>query len=291
MPIRCAFAESVCNGPRDYRVRLPHPKLPAPDDRTVHDVRAELSSRANPKAANQFVAARNEFANVFGDLARGKRNWQLVAFALSGVLIALAIANLRLVTTARVVPYIVQQDRLGQIVAVGTAERMIAPEQRLIASQLAQFIRAVRTVLPATAGAAQGEMIRRAYAFAAPEAVAFLNQHFADARNDPRALGLRLTRQVQVTGVLVVPKSDVWRIRWEEIERPSQLGGLTRTTEWEGYFAVKLIPPANTERIEDNPLGIYITSISWTQLAESSSPAAEGHPAAVDSTHDRGAGS
>ena len=272
-------------------MRLRHPDLRQPNEQIAHDLRPELSPRADPKAVNQFVAARNEFANVFGDLARGKRNWQLVAFALSGVLVVLAIANVRLVTTARVVPYIVQQDRLGQIVAVGAAERMIAPEQRLIASQLAQFIRAVRTVLPATAAAAQSEMIRRAYAFTAPEAAAFLNQHFTDPRNDPRALGLRLTREIQVTGILVVPKSEVWRVRWAEVERPTQPGGRTRTTDWEGYLAVKLVPPANTERIEDNPLGIYITSISWTQLAESTARANEDHSPVADSTHDRGAGS
>jgi len=246
-------------------------------------------AREEQSIQNQFVAARTEFSNAFGDLARAKRNWQLVAFALVLVLLALGMANLRLVTTARVVPYIVQQDKLGQIVALGAAERMISPDQRLIASQVAQFIRAVRTVVPATASAAQGEMIRRAYSFAAPEAAAFLNQHFGDSHNDPRVLGSRLTRQVQVTGILAVPKSDVWRVRWEEIERPTQPGGLTRHTDWEGYFTVRLVPPVNAETIQDNPLGIYVTSISWTQLAESAAPANEKDSAAPDSAHDRGA--
>ena len=256
-------------------------------------LRADAEAPVRPaeiSQPNQFIAARHEFMNAFGDLARGKRNWQLIAFALGLALIVLAFANLRLVTTARVIPYIVQQDKLGQIVAVGAAERMITPDQRLVASQLAQFIRTVRTVLPAAAGTAQGEMIRRAYAFAAPEAAAFLNQHFGDSNNDPRVLGARMTRQVQVTGILAVPKSDVWRVRWEELERPSQPGGLTRHTEWEGYFTVRLVPPVNAETIQDNPLGMYVTSISWTQLAESAAPTGANDPSAMDSAHGRGAG-
>src|SRR5260370_1885397 len=37
-----------------------------------------------PLEANPFVAARNEFTNAFGDLAKGKPNWQVIAHALPG---------------------------------------------------------------------------------------------------------------------------------------------------------------------------------------------------------------
>src|SRR5205807_3261182 len=56
-----------------------------------------------------------------------------------------------LAASSRVVPYVVQVDRLGQVVTVGAADELKRPDQRLIASQLAQFVRAIRTVLPAAA--------------------------------------------------------------------------------------------------------------------------------------------
>src|SRR5438132_9922657 len=59
---------------------------------------------------NPFLAARHEFMNAFGDLARGKRNWQLIAYALAGLLALLAIADLRLAASSRVVPYVVRVD-------------------------------------------------------------------------------------------------------------------------------------------------------------------------------------
>jgi type IV secretion system protein VirB5 len=242
---------------------------------------------------NHIIAARNEFSNVFGDLAKAKRNWQLIAFALMALLSMVTLSYVRLASSSRVVPYVVQVDRLSQVSSVGSAEKLVAPDQRLVTSQLAQFIRAVRTVLPAAAAAGQADMIRRGYAFVAPEAAGFLNDYFANPRNDPRLLGTRLTRQIDVTGILPVPNSQVWRLQWTELERSTQPGGPARTTAWEGYATVKIIPPNSTETIQDNPLGVYVTTVNWTQVGEKVSDSPDN---TVDSTtagpatsHDSGA--
>ena len=182
-----------------------------PADYVAADNRAG-TRLATSGQVNHIIAARNEFANAFGDIAKGKRNWQIMAFALAGTLAVVTLAYVRLASSSRVVPYVVEVDRLGQIMAVGTAEQMAMPDQRLMASQLAQFIRAIRTVLPAAAAAGQAEIIRSGYAFVAPEAAGFLNDYFANPRNDPRLLGMRLTRQVDVAGVLRVPNAVASRL-------------------------------------------------------------------------------
>jgi type IV secretion system protein VirB5 len=246
---------------------------------------------SDTSTANRLITARNEFANAFGDLAKGKRNWQLMAFALTGLLAIVTLAYVRLAAASRVVPYVVAVDRLGQVVAVGTAEELKSPDERLVTSQLAHFVRSIRTVLPAAAAAAQAELVKRGYAFVAPDAAGFLNEHFANPRHDPRVLGTRLTRQVDVASVLRVPNSDVWRLQWTETERPTQLGGPARTTAWEGYVTVKMIPPATAETIQDNPLGLYVTSVSWTQVSDSapSTEAADVEPGMADLRPDSGA--
>ncbi len=241
---------------------------------------ARSDGRATGPAApadSPFLAARTEFTNAFGDLARGKRNWQLMAFGLGGLLALVTVAYVRLAASARVVPDVVQVDRLGQVVAVGRADAVQRPDERLIASELAQFVRAIRTVLPAAAAAAQGEFLRRGYAFAAPGAAAFLNAYFAQPTHDPRILGLRLSRQVDVASVLRVPNSDVWQLRWTETERSTEPGGGTRTLAWESYCTVKVVPPTTPEGVQDNPLGLSITSVSWTPVAESG-PASNTNP-------------
>lgn len=216
-----------------------------------------------------FLAARQEFTSAFGDLAKGKRNWQVVAFALLGLLAILLLADIRLATSSRVVPYIVEVDKLGQVASIAPADAMQAPEPRLIAAQLADFIRNVRTVLPAAAAVAQAEMLERAYAFTAPDAAGFLNTYFSNPKHDPRVLGTTVSRQVTVTSVLQVPKSAAWRLRWTETEVPLHASGLAQTTAWEGYLVVTLVPPTTPEVVRVNPLGIYITAINWTAVAAS----------------------
>ena len=112
-----------------------------------------------------MLTARREFANSFGDLARGKRNWQLVAFWSLGLLTVCVASYIRVASSARVVPYIVEVDRLGQVMTAKEAEVMATPEPRLIASQLAGFVRTVRTILPASPPRVQAELMRQAYAF------------------------------------------------------------------------------------------------------------------------------
>lgn len=217
---------------------------------------------------NRFLAARHEFANAFGDLARGKRNWQVMAFSLAGLLAAVTVAYVRLASSARLVPYVVQVDRVGQVVAAGLVGELHDPDQRLVASQLAHFIRSIRTVLPAAAAAAQADLVRQAYAFLGPEAAGFLNDYFANPDNDPRTIGARLTRLVTVTSVLRVPGSDVWKLRWTEEERPLQGGWTARNKAWEGYLTVRVAAPRSADAIEANPLGLTIESLTWTEIAE-----------------------
>ena len=229
--------------------------------------------------------ARREFASAFGDLARGKRNWQVAAFVLAGAVAAEALAMIGLARAARVVPYVVRVDQLGRVDAVGPASPMRDPDAMLVASQLADFIRSVRTVLPLAAVSAQTVLLRHGYAFATPEAAGFLNAYLSDPAHDPRVLGARLTRDVEVASALRVPDASsgrsrpaggggaqTWRLQWQETDRPTQLGDSTTTTAWEGYLTLRIAPPTSPESIQENPLGLYITSIAWTRVGQPAEP-------------------
>jgi type IV secretory pathway TrbF-like protein len=229
-----------------------------------------MSASIDPR----LLAARTEFTNAFGDLARGKRNWQLVACWLLGLLTVVVLAYVRLATAARVVPYVVEVDRLGQITAAAAAEQMKAPEPRLVASQLAAFVRSVRTVLPAASPRLEAEVMRQAYAFVdqGSAAATTLNAYFADPGHDPRVLGRTLTREVHVTSTLPVPGTSTWKIRWTETDLPLEVGVATHTVAWEGYITVRLRPPETADAIRDNPLGVFITSINWTEITDNGGP-------------------
>jgi type IV secretory pathway TrbF-like protein len=223
-----------------------------------------MTTADETRETNPYIEARGAFVSVYEDLAKGKRNWQLAALAVVGILAVQTIAFARLALTSRVTPYLVEVDRLGRVVALGPVEPLRQTETRLVVSQLVLFIESARTVVPSDA--AEADIIRRAYAYADQGAATFLNAYFGDPRNDPRVLGRSMSRSVEVTSVLRVPKGETWRVQWTETEYPTGAGGEVKTTAWEGYLAIRVTPPATTEAVERNPLGVYITSMSWSRV-------------------------
>lgn len=224
-------------------------------------------SRRSGKTAegeSPYLAGRAAFSGAFADLARGKRNWQLVAYALLALLCGVTAGYLKLSLSARITPYVVEVDRHGRTVAFGPAEEIQKTDVRVVLAALSLFVRDVRAV--SSDADAQREFLYRAYAHVSDRARGFLDAYFADPEHDPRLLGQRLTRTIEVTSILRLPHSDLWRIQWTERERPRS-AGLSRETAWEGLATVVVRPPRDLERIEANPLGLYVTDLDWTQLA------------------------
>jgi type IV secretion system protein VirB5 len=231
-------------------------------------------SRAAP--GSTYLRARDSFTSVFSDPVRGRRNWQLVAFALVLVNAFLAVSYQRLASTAQWTPYIVKVDAFGQVAYSGPAEKTDAADPQLMVYQLAQFVRNVRTVSPDPA--AQMEFIRRGYAHLARNAAGYVNAHFGDPANDPRVLGRSLSRTVVVNSVLPIPKSNTWKVQWTEQDTPLQGGGAGSRTSWEAYLTVEVVPPgrpkseADWRKLMDNPLGLYVVEINWAPIAGEAKP-------------------
>jgi type IV secretory pathway TrbF-like protein len=226
---------------------------------------------AGREAANPILAGRGAFAGAFGDLAKGKRNWQLMAFGLLGLFAIVLVAFVRMAAEPRITPYVIEVDKLGRAVAFGPAER--APrtgetDRRIVAATLSLFIRNVRAV--SSDGVVQRELLYRAYANTAATARRFLDGWFAQPEHDPRLLGQRFTRSIEVEAILPVPGSAVWRAQWTEREQPV-FAGAVRESAWEGYLTVRVHRPATASVVEENPLGIYVTDLTWTEVRKAQS--------------------
>ena len=221
-----------------------------------------------------YIRGRAEFNTVFGDLAKGKRNWQIVAFCALAIGFLLAGGLTAVATQSRITPYVVEVDQLGRAQAIGPADQMKAVDQRVVVAQLARFVRDIRTVLGDPAG--QADLIKRAYAFVDQRATPFLNEYFTGPANDPRILGKDFTRLVEISSILSVPTitsdgSQTWKVSWTESAIPRAGGGAASESAWEGYFTTRISPPTTLDRITVNPLGLYVTSINWTELAKRAS--------------------
>jgi type IV secretion system protein VirB5 len=217
--------------------------------------------RAKPhvsEADSPFLRARLEWNDRFYGLARGKRNWQIVASALLLVNFTLAVGLTWLSTQSRITRFIVEVDLLGQAVAFGPAEKLRKTDERMLRYELGMYVRDVRTVL--FDSEAQKELLTRAYAHTRGSAVAFLNDHFT--RSNPFEVAARQRIDVEVRSILQL-SDNTWQIQW--LEKPRSLDGRNDEPQvWQAVFSVEVDPPETTDAVLINPLGLYITEIHWT---------------------------
>lgn len=209
---------------------------------------------------NPYLAARLEWNERYHGFVRAKRNWQIAALSLVAVNAGLVGAMTWLATQSRVVPYVVEVDRLAQTLAIGPAERSRASDAALIRYQLIEFIRRSRSVI--SDGAAEKQLLESAYTQAGGAAVRFLNEHFQE--KSPFVVMRERTIAVQVTSVLRLPASDSWQIQWTETHRGLD-GAVLAEQRWQAVLRAEVRPPESPDELLRNPLGLYVTDIQWTQ--------------------------
>lgn len=194
------------------------------------------------------------------------RNWRLMAFGCliltAGTTAALAWQSLQ----SRVVPYVVEVDRLGEAHALRPAETDYRPTDPQIAWHLSRFITSIRSV------SLDPVLMRRdwleAYDFATKRGAQFLGEYARSAA--PFANVGERTVSVQVTSV-VRASDKSFQVKWTETyyERGSQAGN----SRWTAILTVVTRPPRSADVLRKNPLGIYVDAIDWSR--ELDAPAAQ----------------
>lgn len=192
------------------------------------------------------------------------RYLRALAFILTAVCAIAVHGTVTVARQSRIVPYIVEVDRLGQPLAYGRVEDMPPPEERLVRGELARFVDAMRTVH--TDPVAQNRMIDRGYAFTRGAARTYVDGYFSVPRNNPHLLAREMIRLVSVRTVRrVAGSANTWEAQWEEYEVPVR-GGDAIVRPWQGTLRTSTIPPEGEQDLFVNPLGLYVTDLSWAPL-------------------------
>jgi len=218
------------------------------------------------------IAGDRAFFHLWGDLLRERQYWILAALASLAVNAILTLAFIGFSSQARITPYIVEVNRHGTPVAFGPAERIKTVDDRIVMGEVSRFIVRLRTVT--SDPVILQSLFAEAYAYLSerePAAKQYLDAYFA--RNDPRVLARSYLRSVDIESVFRMPDAErrkegrsTWRVRWSERYVPVGIGGSGYEEEWEGFVTVKIDPPEDEERLRRNPVGIYITHITWAQV-------------------------
>lgn len=218
-------------------------------------------------------AARQQSGDRLAQAHQAARSWK-ISFWCTLALLAGAVGALTyLALQPRFIPYAVAVDQHGVALPVGPAARSSSDSPLVIRAELTRFITDARTV--SSDPFAQRTMVERAYAHSTPAAANLLNAYFRDPANDARIVSQRAVRLVKVLRVtpLPNPNGSTWNLLWQETE--IDRGSEARTiTSWEAYLTVSTTDESKPDRrteeqISLNPMGIYVTDLSWSPIANS----------------------
>lgn len=209
-----------------------------------------------------YLAARREWNERYGAYIAQAKNWRVAFFVVLGVCAIETVGLVAMGTQNKLVPYVVQVDKLGTQVAVGRAEPASKSDERVIKAELARWISDVRGIV--SDGVVQRQMIDRAYSKLSngTRALAIVNEFYKSAPPNSRAQTEGVT--TDVSSVIAVT-DKTWQVDWTETTRNTS-GAVTQTVRWRANLTIATNPPTTEKLIRTNPAGIYLIDLSWSQV-------------------------
>src|SRR3984885_13386985 len=213
---------------------------------------------ATPEPETPYQRAGQVWDERIGSARVQAMNWRLAFFAMLALSGGLAAGLIWQSARGTVTPWVVQVDRLGQAQAVAPAESNYQPNDPQIAFHLARFIEDVRGV-PTDAIVLRRNWLR-AYDFTTDRGAAALNEYARS--NDPFANLGKLQISVEVSSVIRASPAS-FRVAW--IQRTYENGSLSATERWTAIITVVIDAPRDADRLQKNPLGVYVNAINWSK--------------------------
>ncbi len=251
--------------------------LDTPTDNTINvdqnfspDLDKKQSSTAGNNTSdkqleNRFLSAKSTWNDRYANYVNQARLWQIIG--LISVIVALIsfATSMHLATRSEVMPYIIEVDRLGNAQGGGFATPAQFDEGRIVRAALAEYVtnwRSVSSDMNITK-----DRINRLYAFLNGNDIATqkMNGYFQEEENNPFPRSKKMTVQVQINSInSTTPKS--YLVEWVETEFDRD-GIEQGSAVYRSNLTTNLAPSSNPMLKSTNPLGLYITDLDWTKVA------------------------
>lgn len=213
-------------------------------------------------AENRYLSARREWDERYGDLITRARNWRMAAFGALAVALVATGGVVALSLQTRIIPFVVAVDNLGRPVASGLAEAAPVADDRLKRAALVQWVSDLRTVT--SDGTSQRKAIDRVYAMIARGSAAQLEVSEFYREDPPQKRAQSAMVSVDVRAIYA-SSEQTYEVEWVETTRG--LGGDVQSEQaWKGSFTIAVNPPADEQLARVNPLGVYVTNVSWSKV-------------------------
>ena len=213
-----------------------------------------------PTIDNPYIAARMEWNERYGSYVKAASAWRIVG--ITGMLMAVIGFSYALYqsTQVKLVPYIVEVDKLGTAATAGYPQQIEYADPRVVRATLGSFVTNFRSVTPDTV--VQKQYIDRAYAHlrSSDPATEKVNAWFRS--NSPFDRAREKTVAIEVNNIVPLSNQS-YQIDWTEYERNRQ-GKEIATRRFRGIATVTLTPPQDEAVIRLNPIGLYLMDFDWT---------------------------
>jgi type IV secretion system protein VirB5 len=209
---------------------------------------------------NPYLAARQEWNERYGSYVKAATAWRIVGIAGMGMAVIGFSYALFQSTQVKLVPYIVEVDKLGTAAVAGYPQQIEYADPRVVRATLGSFITSFRSITPDAV--VQKQYIDRTYALlrTSDPATEKINSWFRG--NSPFERAKTATVAIEVTNIVALSNQS-YQIDWTEFERDRK-GKETATRRFRGIATVTLTPPQDEEIIRLNPIGLYLRDFDWT---------------------------
>ncbi|MBU2788233.1 type IV secretion system protein [Acidithiobacillus sp. VAN18-1] len=218
--------------------------------------------------AAQYLVARREWLERYGDYIAQAKNWRVAALASIAIAALFGAGMVYEADRVHVVPYVVEVNHLGQAVHLAQEVQAGTYDLPVVRHVIANWVRNVRERLPVVA--AEKQIYESTYDLVGNKENERLTAYFE--RHNPYSNFTRNEggRTVDISSVLpvgtVTPKGGTVQVQWTETQYGAS-GSIKWRRNYEGTVTYRIqAPSSNPATLKADPFGIFITSFTWNAL-------------------------
>ena len=220
------------------------------------------------KSNSPYVRARQEWDERFGDQIKSKQRWQLAAFSSLAITLLCVGGMVAIGFRSTTVPYVVALDDVGRAVPVIPAKQVAVKDVRLQEAVVARWITDLRTIV--TDPVAQRRMVDEIYAQTGQNSAASAIVTEFYSKNSPFDLLQKQTVDVSVESI-VQQSAKTYEVTWSEVTR-DLVGTFVSSHRYRAFVTVATQDVTDAKQALINPLGLYVTNLTWGEVVSTSGP-------------------
>jgi type IV secretion system protein VirB5 len=211
-----------------------------------------------PEVETPYKKARQSWDDRIGSAVVQAANWRFIAFGSLALSFVLASGAIWESSQSRVVPYVVEVDKLGAVQAVGPAIRQYNPSDAQIAHFLGDYIYQIRSLSIDPVVVVHNWNV--AWNDSTDHGKAFLSEYART--NDPSKSINKRAVEVEVTSI-VRASANSFEVKWTE--NVAEQGSVAHAEHWTAIVTYVVAPPSDDVKLKANPLGLYVDGINWSR--------------------------